>query len=548
MGMKTYLFCLLGGLGILSVMAVSPVWAKPVEQTESAAVAETPVVSHAGRAEAGAETSVVDEATAQDAAADEALAKKAEEQDKEEAEARVFCSRSNDLAKQRLADQKTECASMADDASDEQKAMCKKVSKCVFLAAVEKTTGEGTEQFAQKDEDLGGTEATLKQPKAVTTGNTRIGAFAETDTMDADNPLVQNAVMRSGDAVVDDAVATGEDRDLILKGKVTEDGFEIVDAKLTSNQAYVTGMLKQAESDLQRMGYKVDPDALRFAAVKSGVETSMGAGAVCSNPKPGRLDCGTFNHYSRPEISRLITKLGLPWSVDDVLTDQSIQSKFAILHATDLLSIADQTVASAGASYSSLYTSQGRPISRDEVAYALNTGGTNLSLTQIVDRWSTGRFAFVGNWYRNSDDFYAIANEALNTDIVLSNYTMPTLNIGGSVAGNGRGNINAGNLNLASLIQNPTQSYANLLMAQYGYSQQMGVAPYTMAAYNPNSGVYNGMPIPASTGVQLPLIIIDGDTTTLKDDAPQGCGGQVINLDLDNTGLLRPVCVEGLVG
>lgn len=181
-----------------------------------------------------------------------------------------------------------------------------------------------------------------------------------------------------------------------------------------------------------------DPRTIRLAGIKSGLESGFGA-ARSSVTASGRVDQGSFNHFSPERIDYLNARYNTGWTREEVYGNLDRQAELALIDTAHNLRLADSRMTNAGLTYADA------GITREQFAYCINTRGeTGCTVTNAINDFritdpNVARergVAYVPNFQRNaerhSDTVTTFLNNAGTFTGQLSGVTMTGLGLTGA--------------------------------------------------------------------------------------------------------------------
>ncbi len=237
---------------------------------------------------------------------------------------------------------------------------------------------------------------------------------------------------------------------------------------------------------LKEQGISLTDMDAQQALVKSGLESGIGKN-TSSVTKTGRIDRGTYNHFSPGEIERIRQKYDFPYTYDEIMSDPVKEAQFALVQTHDLNQTAIKRFTAAGLSTSDTYNG----MNLTQYAYSLNTGGVGIEMDTASRWYNTGSQLFVGNVARNGASWTNIANNALGA---LNNGATATASNIASIVGGGTssGGVSVGGLptQLASALNNVNVGGVNLGSILSG-SGTSNLSTNDALAYLITSGLFN---------------------------------------------------------
>jgi hypothetical protein len=148
-----------------------------------------------------------------------------------------------------------------------------------------------------------------------------------------------------------------------------------------------------------------DPQTLRLAGIKSGLESGFGA-AQSSVTASGRVDQGTYNHYSPERIDYLNARYNTGWTREEVYGSLDRQAELALIDTAHNLRLADSRMTNAGLTYAEA------GITREQFAYCINTRGeAGCTVTNVIKDFGNtdphvaqaNGVAYVPNFQKNAE-------------------------------------------------------------------------------------------------------------------------------------------------
>jgi hypothetical protein len=148
-----------------------------------------------------------------------------------------------------------------------------------------------------------------------------------------------------------------------------------------------------------------DPQTLRLAGIKSGLESGFGA-AQSSVTARGRVDQGTYNHYSPERIDYLNARYNTGWTREEVYGSLDRQAELALIDTAHNLRLADSRMTNAGLTYAEA------GITREQFAYCINTRGeAGCTVTNVIKDFGNtdpnvaraNGVAYVPNFQKNAE-------------------------------------------------------------------------------------------------------------------------------------------------